>query len=271
MTLWIVLLLAALGSVTGFLAGLLGIGGGMILTPFLAMLLPHAGVPESLALHCAIATSMSTILFTSLSSVRAHAKRGAVVWSAAAALAPGILLGGIAGAQVSSALPVFWVALFFSLFVGSCAVNMFRTPKAQPSRQLPGAAGMFSAGAVIGAVSALVGAGGGFLSVPFMTRGGIEMHKAVGTSASLGFPIALAGTIGYIAGGWRAPELPGLPMMLGFVHLPALAAVAAASVLTAPLGPRLAHSLNTKPLRRIFAVLLLAIALNMLRKAIEAA
>lgn len=270
MSVWIVALLAALGSATGFLAGLLGIGGGMILTPFLAMLLPLAGVPAELALHCAIATSMSTILFTSLSSVRAHAQRGAVIWKAALALAPGIVLGGIVGARISSALPVFWVALFFSLFVGTCALRMLRAPSRSRQAILPSTPIMLSAGAGIGAVSALVGAGGGFLSVPFLTRCGAEMHQAVGTSAALGFPIALAGTAGYVASGWAHPALPGFPMMLGFIHLPALAAVAAASILTAPLGAKAAHCLDTKPLRRIFALMLFLIAANMLRNAFEA-
>ena len=169
MEIQIILALAALGCCTGFLAGLLGIGGGMVLTPFLTLLLGYAGIPIEHIVHVAIATSMGTILFTSLSSVRAHAKRGAVLWNVVFSMAPGILVGAVVGAQVSGALPTFWVALIFAVFVYTSAAKMFLNAKPTPSRHLPGPAGMFGAGTAIGVISALVGAGGGFISVPFMT------------------------------------------------------------------------------------------------------
>ena len=269
MNLPIILALAALGCCTGFLAGLLGIGGGMVLTPFLTMLLAYAGIPTEHVVHVAIATSMGTILFTSLSSVRAHAKRGAVLWNVVLAMVPGILLGGVLGAQISGALPTFWVAMIFAVFVYFSSIKMFLNTKPTPSRQLPGPAGMFGAGTVIGVISALVGAGGGFISVPFMTWCNVKMHNAVGTSAAFGFPIALAGTVGYVVNGWNLPGLPGMPETIGYIHLPALLCVAVTSIFFAPLGAKIAHSMDTKPLKRIFACLLFVLASYMLWKAVS--
>lgn len=265
----IVAALLCLGACTGFLAGLLGIGGGMVLTPFMTMLLVHAGVPATAVVHTAIATSLATIMFTSLSSVRAHHRRGAVLWSVVASVAPGILVGALAGAEISSLLPTFWISLVFVCFVGFSAVKMFFNAKPEPKRTLPGAVGMFGTGTGIGIVSALVGAGGGFISVPFMVWCNVKMHNAVGTSAALGFPIAAAGTVGYIITGWNVSELPQFPMMLGYIHLPALFSVASASIFTAPLGAKVAHSIDTKPLKRIFACMLLVLAGYMLTRAIE--
>lgn len=261
--------LATLGCCTGFLAGLLGIGGGMVLTPFLTILLAFADIPNEHIVHVAIATSMGTILFTSLSSVRAHAKRNAVLWNVVFAMAPGILIGGVLGAQISGALSTFWVALIFAVFVYFSATKMFLNTRPTPSRHLPGGAGMFGAGTLIGIISALVGAGGGFISVPFMTWCNVKMHNAVGTSAAFGFPIALAGTVGYVISGWNLPGLPGLPYTLGFIHLPALACIAATSIFFAPIGARVAHSIDTKPLKRIFASVLFVLASYMLYKAIS--
>ncbi len=270
MSIEIIVALLCLGACTGFLAGLLGIGGGMVLTPFLTMLLIYAGVPEAHIVHCAIATSLATIMFTSVSSVRAHHQRGAVLWRVVATVAPGILIGALIGAKISSMLPMFWISFVFVCFVGFSAVKMFVNSKPEPKRTLPGIAGMFGAGSGIGVVSALVGAGGGFISVPFMVWCNVPMHKAVGTSAALGFPIAAAGTIGYIVTGLSAEGLPGFPWMLGYIHIPALFGVAAASIFTAPLGAKVAHSINTKPLKRIFACMLLVLAGYMLTRAISA-
>ena len=237
----IVAALLCLGACTGFLAGLLGIGGGMVLTPFMTMLLVYVGVPDTAIVHTAIATS----------------------------LAPGILVGALLGAKISSLLPTFWISLVFVCFVGFSAIKMFINSKPQPKRTLPGIAGMFGAGTGIGVVSALVGAGGGFISVPFMVWCNVKMHNAVGTSAALGFPIAAAGTLGYIITGWGEPGLPQFPMMLGYIHLPALLSVAAASIFTAPFGAKVAHSIDTKPLKRIFACMLLVLAGYMLTRAIN--
>jgi uncharacterized membrane protein YfcA len=258
--------LLLLGCGTGFLAGLLGIGGGMLMVPFLTYLLGARGVPPALAVKMAIATSMATILFTSLSSVRAHHKRGAVRWDLVRAMAPGIVIGGLAaGAGVFALVKGQALALFFALFVGWSATQMLRSTKAQADRPLPGAGGLATAGGAIGFLSGLVGAGGGFITVPYLTRRQVVMHHAVATSAALGFPIALANTVGYVAGGWSLP--PALPGSIGYLYLPALAVIAVASMLFAPLGVRAAHALPVVQLRRVFALMLYALAAYMLTRA----
>lgn len=268
MTLTLVVLLLILGGCVGFLAGLLGIGGGMIITPFLTLLLPLAGVPDTVVVHMAIATSLATIMFTSISSMRAHHKRGAVRWPIVFCVAPGILLGSMGGAQVTSLLPTFWISLVFVVFVGSSALKMFLGAQPSPQRELPGFLGQFSAGLLIGFISALVGAGGAFISVPMMVYCNVRMHHAVGTSAAIGFPIAVAGTISYILAGLGQAGVPAWPQALGFIHIPAMLSVAAASMLSAPLGAKIAHSINTKPLKKLFACNLFLIASFMLYKAI---
>lgn len=258
--------LLALGTAAGFLAGLLGIGGGMLMVPFLTLILGHRGVESGMAVKMAIATSMTTILFTSLSSVRAHHRRGAVQWSIVLRMSPGIVAGGlIAGAGAFAALKGQALALVFGLFVTFSATQMLTGRKPRPSRSMPGTLGQNSAGSIIGFVSGLVGAGGGFISVPFMTWCNVPIHQAVATSAALGFPIALASTLGYIAGGWSLPA--ALPGAWGFLYLPALAVVATASVTMAPWGARVAHSLDVSQLKRVFALLLYGLAAYMLWKA----
>lgn len=256
--------LLVLGGCTGFLAGLLGIGGGMLLVPFMTLLLSARGFPPDLVVKMAIATSLATICFTSMASVRAHHARGAVRWPVVKLLAPGIVVGSLLGAQVAKALPSHVLALVFAAFVGFSATQMLLDIKPTAHRQLPGAAGMLGAGGAIGTVSALVGAGGGFISVPFMVWCNVSMHNAVATSAALGFPIALAGTVGYVAAGW---SLDGMPAgAIGFIYLPALLIVSLASVVTAPWGARTAHRMNVRQLKRAFAVLLYLLAGYMLYK-----
>jgi len=269
MDLGLIAALIALGAVTGFLAGMLGIGGGIVLVPCLTFIFSLRGFPGEHLVHMAIATSLATILFTSVSSVRAHHGRGAVRWDVVKALAPGILLGAVIGAQIAGRLPTLWISLIFAFFVGSLAVQMLLDRKPKASRELPRAGGMFAVGNGIGFVSSLVGAGGGFISVPFMTWSNVAIHNAVATSAALGFPIAAAGTVGYVLAGVSERGLP--PGTLGFIYLPALVAIGLASVLTAPLGARAAHALDVKRLKRIFAALLLSLASYMLYKGLAAA
>ena len=258
--------LLVLGVVVGFLAGLLGVGGGMMMVPFMTFLLTQRGVEPGLAVKMAIATSMASILFTSISSVRAHRKLGAVRWDIARAMAPGIVVGGLAaGAGAFALLKGQGLALGFAIFIGYTALKMLRDQKPRPGRQMPGAAGIAGVGAGIGFISGLVGAGGAFLSVPFMTWCNVPPRHAVGTSAALGFPIALSATAGYVISGWGlAPALPGA---WGYIYLPALAIVAAASMSLAPLGARVSQSINVLLLKRLFAVMLLALAASMLRQA----
>ncbi len=258
--------LLALGICAGFLAGLFGIGGGMLMVPFMTIILSHRGVEASMAVKMAIATSMATILFTSLSSVRAHHQRGAVRWPIVRGMAPGIVLGGLlAGGGAFALLKGQALAVVFGLFVSFSATQMLSGRKPAASRQMPGWGGQAAAGTGIGFLSGLVGAGGGFVSVPFMTWCNVPIHNAVATSSALGVPVALASTLGYLIGGRNlAPALPGA---FGYLFLPALVVIAMASVAMAPLGARAAHAMNVGQLKRAFAVLLYGLAAYMLYKA----
>jgi uncharacterized membrane protein YfcA len=250
--------LALMGITAGFLAGLLGIGGGMIMVPFMTLILEAKAFPAEYVVKMAVATSLATICFTSLSSVRAHHKRGAVLWPVARVLAPGILLGALIGAQIAAALPTRILGMVFSLFIAYSATQMFIDRKPKPTRTLPGTPGMLGMGSLIGLMSSVVGAGGAFISVPFMTWCNVKIHHAVGTSAALGFPIALAGTLGYI---WAGRNLPDMPAgAFGYLYLPGLLVIATMSILTAPLGARTAHRMDIRPLKRAFAVLLYLLA-----------
>jgi uncharacterized membrane protein YfcA len=261
----VILELATLGICMGFLAGLLGIGGGMVMVPFLTILLSDKGVDADLAIKMAIATCMATIIFTSISSVRAHHKRGAVRWDLVKGLAPGIVLGSaMASVGVFTMLKGASLAIFFGLFVSFSATQMFLDKKPKPSRQMPGFGGQLAAGGVIGFFSGLVGAGGGFISVPFMTWCNIAMSNAVATSAALGFPIAVANVAGYVVSGLRVENLPS--GAFGYIWVPALVVIAACSVFTAPLGAKAAHTLPLKKLKRIFASMLYLLAAYMLYK-----
>ena len=265
----LILELAALGLVTGFLAGLLGIGGGMIMVPFISAILSGRGVEPGLAVKMAIATSMATIIFTSVSSVRAHHKKGAVRWDIVKALAPGIVLGAmVASLGVFALLKGASLYFVFAAFVAFSGSQMFLDNKPSPTRQLPGTAGLLGAGGVIGALSGLVGAGGGFVSVPFMTWCNVAIHNAVATSAALGFPIALANVVGYVIAGQGLQGVP--PYSFGYLWLPALVVIASCSVLMAPLGARAAHALPVKKLKRAFAVVLFTLAIYMLYKGMVA-
>jgi uncharacterized protein len=254
----LILELALLGTVTGFLAGLLGIGGGMLMVPFVTIILTSKGYPPDYTVKMAVATSLATICFTSLSSVRAHQRRGAVQWPIVRLLAPGILLGSMAGAQFAVALPARILSILFATFVAFSATQMFLNRKPKPTRTMPGALGTFSMGGLIGMLSSLVGAGGAFISVPFMTWCNVKIHHAVGTSAALGFPIALAGTLGYMWAGRDLPQMP--PGSVGYLYLPGLAVISLASISTAPLGARTAHRMDIRPLQKVFAAVLYILA-----------
>lgn len=254
-----------LGAATGFAAGLLGIGGGMLLVPFITFLMVTKEFPSELIVHMAIATSLATIMFTSISSVRAHHKRGAVSWNIVKLLTPGILIGSWIGPWIGKQLSAAGLALFFAVFVAFSATQMLLDKKPKPSRELPKTPGMLGAGGIIGMLAGLVGAGGGFISVPFMTWCNVKIHNAVATSAALGFPIALAGTLSNI---YYGMSIPGLPAgSLGFIYLPALLVISITSVMTAPLGARTAHNLPVKSLKRVFAFVLYTLAAYMLYKA----
>jgi uncharacterized membrane protein YfcA len=255
---WWLLSYLALGLFSGFVAGLLGVGGGAVMVPILTMLFAAQGFPDTEVLHLALGTSMATIIFTSVSSARAHHAHGAVLWPVVRGIAPGIVIGTLAASQFAVRIPTRPLAVFFCLFILYVAVQMMLNIKPKPSRELPGGLGFTVAGLVIGGVSALVAIGGGSLSVPFMTWCNVQVQKAIATSAAIGFPIALAGTVGYLIGGYGHSGLPA--GSIGFVFLPALACTLVASMLTAPFGARLAHRLPVAILKRIFAGVLVVLA-----------
>lgn len=255
---------AALGVFVGFFAGLLGIGGGAIMVPPLVFLFDAQGLPKDQVLHLAVGTSMATILLTSLSSVRAHHARGAIRWDIMRGMTPGILLGGLAGAALASHIPTAALALAFTLIIFVAATSMILNRAPSPSRQLPGTLGLSGVGAAIGGVSSMAAMGGAFISVPYMVRCNVPMIQAIGTAASLGFPIALAGTAGFVISGLYDIGLP--PGSLGYVYLPAFAGITITSVLIAPVGAAVAHRLPTRRLKQIFAMLLYVLAVRMLIK-----
>lgn len=251
----------ALGAFAGFLAGLLGVGGGLVIVPVLAFLFAAQHFNDANILHLALGTSLASILFTSVSSVRAHHAHHAVDWPIVRGIAPGIITGTLLGSVLAAQLSTLALKLFFVAFLFYAATQMLLDIRPKAHRQLPGIAGMFGAGNIIGAVSSLVGIGGGTLSVPFMLWCNMAMHRAIGTSAAIGFPIAIAGAVGYAANGLAANNLP--QYSLGFVYLPALAGIVLASIMTAPLGARTAHRLPVKKLKKIFAVLLYLLGARM--------
>jgi uncharacterized membrane protein YfcA len=257
--------LLALGAAIGFLAGLLGIGGGMTLVPLLTILFASQDFPATHLVHMAVATSTATMVFTAFSSMRAHARKGAVLWPVVVAMAPGIVIGSLLGPQLASALPTRAFAAVFGVFVWFSAARMLIGSKPKPGRELPVKSRLFGMGALIGVVSSLLGAGGGFISIPYLGRHNVAIHNAVATSAALGLPIALAATIGFIVAGLRQPDLP--PWSAGYVYLPAMAVIVVASMLVAPLGASVAHRWPAVKLQRAFAVLLFALGGYMLWKA----
>lgn len=251
-----------LGLFAGFVAGLFGVGGGLIIVPVLTFIFAAHHFSEQYVMHMALGTALASIIFTSISSLRAHHAHAAVNWKVWREITPGVVTGTLLGSVLAAYLPANFLKGFFVVFVFYVGTQMLLDIKPKPSRALPGLSGMFATGNVIGAVSSLVGIGGGTLSVPFMTWCNIKLHQAIGTSAAIGLPIALAGAAGYIANGRAIDALP--PYSLGFVYLPALGAIVAASMLTAPLGAKLAHRLPVKRLKKIFALLLYTLGIRMM-------
>jgi len=256
------LLYLVLGAFAGVMAGLLGVGGGLIIVPALAWIFRGQGMNDAIIMHLAIGTSLATIVVTSISSVRAHHRRGAVLWPVFWQLTPGIVVGAWLGAAVADALSSFALQKVFALFVLAMSAQMGFGAKPASHRNLPGTSGMLAVGGVIGAVSAIVGIGGGSLTVPFLTWCNVSIRQAVATSAACGLPIALAGSIGFVVTGLNTANLP--VWSLGYVYGPALAGIALVSMLSAPLGAKFAHTLPTEMLKRVFAGFLALVGIKML-------
>lgn len=252
----------ATGAVAGVLAGLLGIGGGLVIVPALAALFALQGFPAGQLMHFALGTSLATIVPTSIASLLAHQRRGSVHWDAVRSLTPGIVLGALAGAWLAGHSSSNGLRVVFGCFEVLVALQLAFGRQPGAHRGLPGAPGQGLAGALIGAVSSLLGIGGGTLTVPYLRWNGVDIRVAVGTAATCGLPIAIAGTAGYVIAGLGLAEAPG--MNSGFVYWPALAGIVLASVPMAPLGAGLAHRLPRNVLLRIFALVLAVIGVKMI-------
>lgn len=254
----------ALGTTAGFLAGLFGIGGGLVLVPVLLFLFDAQHFPAEHTMHLALGTSMATILFTSLASMRKHHQHGAVNWRVVRDITPGILLGTALGALVAAAISPRELGIFFALFVYFAAAQILLDVRPHASRQLPGFLGMTGVGTFTGWISSMVSIGGGTVVVPFLLWCNVPLRHAIGTSAAIGFPVAVGGTVGYIVTGMSLHALP--TPNLGYVYLPALLWVALASLITAPFGAIAAHRMKIGLLRKLFAILLLVLATKLLLK-----
>ncbi len=251
-----------MGSLAGVLAGLLGVGGGLVIVPVLLWVFATLAMNPDVIPHLAIGTSLATIVVTALSSIHAHQSRGAIGWAWVWGLTPGILLGAWFGTVIAAWLSGSSLKRIFGFFVILLGVQMLMGVRFERTWRLPGRWGLAGVGGVIGMLSALIGIGGGSLTVPFLAGGGVVMSQAVATSAACGFPIAVAGTLGFVWNGWG---LPGLPSgSSGFVYWPAVAGITLTSSLMAPWGARLAHHLPAVVLKRVFSALLLLMGARLL-------
>lgn len=248
------LLYPLLGIFAGLTAGLLGVGGGIIIVPVLIYSFTALGFSSDVLTHMAVGTSLATIIITSAGSVYQHHRKGAVLWPILVWFAVGLVIGALGGAKLADLLRGRVLQILFGVFALVIAWQMLMGFKPKPSRSVPGKSGLTLAGVLIGCVSAIFGIGGGSLSVPFLTWCNIRMQEAVGTSSAAGMPIAVAGALGFLITGWQHPALP--PHSVGYVYLPALVGIAVTSVIFAQLGARWAHRLPAATLKKIFAVLL---------------
>ena len=248
-----------LGAFAGILAGLLGVGGGLIIVPILAAIFAYLGLPLDIIMHLALGTSLASILFTSVSSVYSHHKHHAVSWDRAIKLTPGILLGAWFGGLFASNLSSDILKPIFASFELLVAAYMLWGTKAGIHNSSPSLFNFTSSGGIIGFISSIVGIGGGTMTVPWLMWHGSSIHKAIATSAAVGFPIALGGSISYLYAGWNHVQLPAYAA--GFIYLPALIGIIFSSVFFAPLGAKLAHKFEVNKLKRVFATLLVFLAI----------
>jgi uncharacterized protein len=252
---------AAAGAFVGLLAGLFGIGGGMTLVPILAALFEAQGLAPGHGVHLALGTAMASAVITASASVRAHHVRGAVDWRLASQLAPGMIAGSLLSSLGSGLVPQGRLAIAFAVIVYAGATQILIGRSTGAVASLPSRSATIAIGLLIGVVCGLVSAGGAFLTVPWMLYCGVPMVTAIGTAASIAVPVVFVGTVGYIVSGWSATDLPA--HSVGFVFLPALAVLVLASSPMAFIGAHFAHRLPVKVLKRIFALLLYALATRM--------
>ncbi|TBU96128.1 sulfite exporter TauE/SafE family protein [Phytopseudomonas dryadis] len=251
-----------LGAAAGLLAGLFGVGGGMIIVPVLVFSFTAQGFDSAVLTHMAVGTSLATILFTSINAVREHHRRGAVRWGLFVWLTLGIVLGSALGALTAESIDGQLLQKIIGVFALCVALQLGLDLKPRAVRDVPGRPALSVAGVVIGWASAIIGIGGGSLTVPFLTWRGVSVQQAVATSSACGWPIAAAGALSYLWLGWGGERLP--EWSLGYVYLPALLGIALTSVFFARTGARLAHRLSPRLLKRLFALLLVAVGLHFL-------
>ncbi len=233
--------------------------------PVLIEIFSREGFAKEHLVPLAIGTSAATIVFTGISSARAHHAKEGVMWSIVVAMAPGIVVGSLVGPQIASALPPALMAAAFGAFIWFGAYRMLRNKPPVASRRLPGRLGMAGMGALIGMIAGMVGTGGAFLAVPFMTRCNVRLHVAVGTSAAMSIPVAIFATLGFVIAGWNKTGLPAYAV--GYVYLPALIGIAITSTLFAPMGARMAHRWPVDRLRYAFSAMLFSLGAYMWWKA----
>lgn len=256
----IIIAFLLLGSVVGFTAGLLGVGGGGIMVPILTALFLYQGVPVEKVVHLALGTSMASIIFTSLSSLRAHHAKAGVLWPIIKQMVVGILIGTFLATFLASSLSSLYLAIFFSLFMAYVSLQMFIDKK--PTKDTSGAGELFLVGTGIGAISALVSIGGGSLTVPYLVSRQVNIKQAIGTSAAIGLPISIAGTFGYVINGWSHTSSESLTF--GFIYLPGVILISLVSLFCAPIGAKMAHRLPVPVLKKVFSVLLILLSIKML-------
>lgn len=254
------LTLLSAGAVAGTAAGLLGIGGGVIIVPVLSLVFASEGVDPDILIKVAVGTSLATIVATAISSIWTHHRHGAVLWNLFRIMTPGVVTGSLFGAWLADKIPGSWLTIAFIVFMFAIALQMAIGPPGT-GRTLPGHWVLRAVSAIVGTVSALMGVGGGAMHVPYLSWCGVPVKQAIATSAAIGLPLAVSSTLGFIITGLDETTLP--PNSLGYVNLPAFAGVVGASLLFAPLGARLAHRLPEKLLKRTFAVFLFFLAIRM--------
>jgi len=252
----------ALGAFVGFFSGLLGIGGGSALVPVLAFIFSAKGFAPEHIVHLALGTGIATIIFTSASSARSHHQRLSVNWGAMLKMMPGVIAGTFGGALAAGWLDARLLTVAFTLLIYALATQMLLDARPATAGSLPGATTMAAAGGIIGFVSSLTATGGASLTVPFLMTRGLGVHEAIGTAAAVGWPLALAGTLGYIVAGAGKAGLPD--WSAGFIYAPAVAWIVVASMAMAPVGARVAHRTPGRTLKRVFAIVLYLLATNML-------
>lgn len=256
------LLFLGLGVVAGVLAGMLGVGGGIVIVPVLLAVFHYLGFTPGIIAHLAIGTSLATIVFTSLSAIRAQQRKRAIDWKLVSALVPSVIIGSFLSGYIAGWIPGHLLRVLFGAFLVLASVQLLLNWRPGGHRGLPGRVGQWIAGGVIGMISALVGIGGGTLTVPFLSWCNVDMKRAVASSSALGFGLALFGAAGFVLSGWGEPALPH--WSLGYVYVPAWLGISATAILFAPLGVWLSHTLPVAMLKRGFGLLLLFVAVRML-------